>query len=283
MSKILELRTKRNTLWEQTKDFLEKNRGENGLVKAEAVEQYNKMAQEVKDLGSEIERLEQQAQIEAAINAQMASDDVQALISQQAAAQMASADIAALIDQQTAAQIQTLIDQNMNSPEVQDQITAALEQASSGAASISALKSQLDGYYQFYVGLQAYTGGVDSAAAGAAKLQNGAASLQNGASSLYAGASRLADGTSTLSSGASALIDGVTALRDGAMQLSDGLKQLNEEGFQKLVDAMDGDVEPLLERARALAGISGAYQTYSGLDAAMDGSVKFIYRTEAIG
>lgn len=120
---------------------------------------------------------EQQAQIEAAINAQMASDDVQALISQQVAAQMASADIAALIDQQTAAQIQTLIDQNMNSPEVQDQITAALEQASSGAASISALKSQLDGYYQFYVGLQAYTGGVDSAAAGAAKLQNGAASL----------------------------------------------------------------------------------------------------------
>ena len=209
---------------------------------------------------------EQQAQIEAAINAQMASDDVQALISQQAAAQM-----------------ETLIDQNMNSPEVQDQITAALEQASSGAASISALKSQLDGYYQFYVGLQTYTGGVDSAAAGAAKLQSGAASLQNGASSLYAGASQLADGTATLSSGASALIDGVTALRDGAMQLSDGLKQLNEEGFQKLVDAMDGDVEPLLERARALAGISGDYQTYSGLDAAMDGSVKFIYRTEAIG
>lgn len=44
MSKILELRTKRNTLWEQTKDFLEKNRGENGLVKAETVDQYNKMA-----------------------------------------------------------------------------------------------------------------------------------------------------------------------------------------------------------------------------------------------
>ena len=57
MSKILELRTKRNTLWEQTKDFLEKNRGENGLVKAEAVEQYNKMAQEVKDLGARTRRL----------------------------------------------------------------------------------------------------------------------------------------------------------------------------------------------------------------------------------
>ena len=69
MSKILELRSKRNTLWEQTKDFLEKHRGENGLVAPEAVEQYNKMAQEVKDLGTEIERLEAQAQIEAELAA----------------------------------------------------------------------------------------------------------------------------------------------------------------------------------------------------------------------
>ena len=43
MSKILELRSKRNALWEQTKAFLEKNRGENGLVAPEAVEQYNKI------------------------------------------------------------------------------------------------------------------------------------------------------------------------------------------------------------------------------------------------
>ena len=61
---LLELRTKRNTLWEQTKDFLEKNRGENGLVKAEAVEQYNKMAQEVKDLGAEIERVSSEKEIQ---------------------------------------------------------------------------------------------------------------------------------------------------------------------------------------------------------------------------
>ena len=69
MSKILELRSKRNALWEQTKAFLEKNRGENGLVAPEAVEQYNKMAQEVKDLGTEIERLEQQAQLDAQLAA----------------------------------------------------------------------------------------------------------------------------------------------------------------------------------------------------------------------
>ena len=38
MSKIIELRNKRNTLWEQTKAFLEEHRDENGLVEASAAE-----------------------------------------------------------------------------------------------------------------------------------------------------------------------------------------------------------------------------------------------------
>ena len=69
MNKILELRGRRNTLWEQTKAFLEEHRGENGLVASDAVEQYDRMAQEVKALGAEIERLEQQAQVDAQLAA----------------------------------------------------------------------------------------------------------------------------------------------------------------------------------------------------------------------
>jgi len=69
MSKIMELRSKRNTLWEQTKAFLEQHRGENGLVEAGAVETYNKMAADVQALGAEIERLEQQAAVDAALSA----------------------------------------------------------------------------------------------------------------------------------------------------------------------------------------------------------------------
>ena len=65
MSKILELRNKRNTLWEQTKNFLEEHRDENGLVAAEFVDQYDRMAKDVAALGAEIERLEQQAEIDA--------------------------------------------------------------------------------------------------------------------------------------------------------------------------------------------------------------------------
>ena len=65
MSKIMELRNKRTTLWEQTKAFLEEHRDENGLVAKEAVEQYDRMAADVRALGAEIERLENQAAFEA--------------------------------------------------------------------------------------------------------------------------------------------------------------------------------------------------------------------------
>ena len=69
MSKIIDLRNKRNTLWEQTKAFLEEHRDENGLVAADAVEQYNKMAADVKALGDEITRLEDQMEMDAKLSA----------------------------------------------------------------------------------------------------------------------------------------------------------------------------------------------------------------------
>ena len=69
MSTIIELRNKRNTLWEQTKNFLEEHRDPNGLVEASAVEQYEKMAADVKALGDEIKRLEDQMEMDAKLSA----------------------------------------------------------------------------------------------------------------------------------------------------------------------------------------------------------------------
>ena len=68
MSKIIELREKRNILWEQTKNFLEEHRDENGLVAAEYVDQYDRMSGEVTALGAEIERLERQADMDAKLS-----------------------------------------------------------------------------------------------------------------------------------------------------------------------------------------------------------------------
>ena len=79
-----------------------------------------------------------------------------------------------------------------------------------------------------------------------------------------------------------ALIKGITQLRDGAMQLSDGLKEFNEEGVQKLVDAVDGDLGGLGDRLQAVIDVSRNYKTFSGISDDMEGSVKFVYRTEAI-
>ena len=68
MDKIQDLRAKRNALWEETKSFLEEHRGENGLVDAASVEEYERRINDVKALGIEIDRLENQATIDAAMS-----------------------------------------------------------------------------------------------------------------------------------------------------------------------------------------------------------------------
>ncbi len=61
MSKILELREKRNKIWNTAKGFLDQKRGADGLVSAEAATEYDKMEADMVALGKEIERLERQA------------------------------------------------------------------------------------------------------------------------------------------------------------------------------------------------------------------------------
>ena len=202
---------------------------------------------------------------------------------------MASEAIQAQIDTATSQQIDQLIQQNLNSSEVQSQIDAAINKAAAGENSIAALKAQLDSYNQFYQGLKTYTAGVASADAGAAQLDTGAAALKEGAGQLSDGASSLKEGADALNSGilalkdgSAALVDGVTQLRDGAMQLSDGLKEFNEKGVQKLTDAVSGDLGALTERIRAISDAAKAYQSYGGIAGGMDGKVNFIYRTDAI-
>ena len=58
MSKINELRTNRAKTWEQAKAFLDSHRNEKGLLSAEDTQTYERMEQEIVDLGHEIERQE---------------------------------------------------------------------------------------------------------------------------------------------------------------------------------------------------------------------------------
>ncbi|MEA4964535.1 MAG: hypothetical protein VB055_01765 [Oscillospiraceae bacterium] len=235
------------------------------------------------------------------------------------------AAVASAVESQVAAQKQTLIDTNMASAEVQNQIQAAVTQAAAGQNSVDALKAQLDAYHQFYQGVLTYTASVDQAAAGASQLAVGVGTLASGSNTLAGGASTLSgklgelaagtgslsanlqtmasavtqldagtaklaasmaelqSGIGTLQSSAPALVDGVSQLKDGAGDLKDGMETLNEEGIQKIQDLFAGDLGTLVTRLRAIADVAGTYNNYSGLSSDMDGTVKFVYKTAAIG
>lgn len=196
----------------------------------------------------------QQEQLQAALKAQMASETIKGLISQTKAAKMESDEIRALMGQKTEQTMAELVEENLQSEEIQSQIRSAAEQASAGAQSIRSLKEQLDSYRSFYQELLAYTAGVAQARDGAAQLQ----------------------------SSLPALTDGVTRLRDGSMELSDGLRQFREEGIQKLADALGGDLGQLSSRLKAIREVARHYCSFSGDAEDMPSQVRFIYRMEAI-
>ena len=68
MDTILALREKRKNIWESAKAFLDTVRDENGLVSAENTERYEKMENDVVQLGKEIERLERQQAMDAILS-----------------------------------------------------------------------------------------------------------------------------------------------------------------------------------------------------------------------
>ena len=224
-----------------------------------------------------------EAAMQAEIDARMQREEIQAQINavtqQTVGEQMQSDEIQALIASNTELQVQQAISEAMSSDAIQAQLNAAAE----GAKSVIALKASLDSYNAFYLGLITYTSGVSSAAAGANELKTGADALKAGTSELSAGAAELLQGIQTMKDSAPALVDGITQLRDGSMELSDGLKQFNEEGIQKLIEAVDGDLEGLSDRIRVIADVAKNYTSFSGISEHMDGDVKFIYKTDSIG
>lgn len=68
MSKILELREKRAKAWDAAKQFLDAKRGADGMLSEEDTATYDKVEQDVMNLGKEIERLERQVAIDAELS-----------------------------------------------------------------------------------------------------------------------------------------------------------------------------------------------------------------------
>ena len=65
---IIELRAKRSKAWEAAKAFAETHTNSNGVLSAEDTQTYERMEQEIIDLGKEIQRRERQEALDAELN-----------------------------------------------------------------------------------------------------------------------------------------------------------------------------------------------------------------------
>lgn len=121
-----------------------------------------------------------------------------------------------------------------------------------------------------------------SLSTGADQLKSGTDQLASGASTLVSNNEKLNDGAGTLSDGTDAIIDGVGELSDGAHKLADGITEFSEDGIDEIINSYNGDIEPLVDRIQAVLDAGADYQTYTDIADGVNGSVKFIIKTDAV-
>lgn len=178
-----------------------------------------------------------------------------------------------------------------------DDLTSGSGQVAQGASDLATGAGQVaDGATTLHKGasdlsdgLNTLDGGIGqlkekagSLATGAEQLKSGTDQLASGASTLVSNNDKLNDGAGTLSDGTSAIIDGVGELSDGAHKLADGITEFSEEGIDEIINSYNGDIEPLVDRIQAVLDAGADYQTYTDIADGVNGSVKFIIKTDAV-
>ena len=123
---------------------------------------------------------------------------------------------------------------------------------------------------------------VPTAVAGIGQLNGGFAQLGQYNDSLVNGAAMLKGNSATLNTGADTLKAGTTDLSEGANKLAEGTKKFESEGTSKLKSTVEGAVGELMNRLEALTSDQCKYDSFSGKDSTMNGSVKFVIETESI-
>jgi putative membrane protein len=75
----------------------------------------------------------------------------------------------------------------------------------------------------------------------------------------------------------------VEKLKDGAEELHDGMTEFDEDGIQKLAGIVNDDLTQLIDRMKAIQQVDENYRSFAGISDTMDGTVKFIIKTDSIG
>lgn len=162
-------------------------------------------------------------------------------------------------------------------------VSGGAKQVSDGSAQVDEGASGLaSGLGTLDAGLGVLNEKAGMLGSGAAALKDGTDRLAAGAAQLVANNMKLNDGAHKISDGTTALANGIGTLDDGAQRLADGIVEFNEEGMEKILETFNGDIAPLMNRMQAVLDAGNDYQSYAGLADGVNGSVKFIYKTEAV-
>ena len=113
-------------------------------------------------------------------------------------------------------------------------------------------------------------------------LVTGSAALSKGTQSLADQVPALTDGITALNKATAELMKGADKLGNGSHDLSDGMVEFDEEGISKIVSSYNGDIKPLTGRLQAMLDAGEDYQTFTALAHGVNGSVKFIYKLDAV-
>jgi putative membrane protein len=209
---------------------------------------------------------------------------------------MSSAQLAELLYAKSGAE-DTLFSKTQSAMQAQlsagrnnEQISAAVE------SSLKNLSTQLAGACETVAEQAAGSGAISGAetakatvAAQIEAVQSNGYSLVSGAAALAKGTQSLKDQVPTLTAGITALNDatiqivsGVDELDDGSHELADGMAEFDEDGISKIVNSYNGDIKPLTDRLQAVLDAGADYQTFTAIADDVNGSVKFIYKMDAI-
>lgn len=178
-----------------------------------------------------------------------------------------------------------------------NELKKGIDTLGSGAGELQkGINSLGSGANELKKGIDTLDGGADELSKGVNSLKDGAGTLKNGTQELKDGTVQLVDGAGKLNDGAGTLKDGVDTLKDGvltldegmgsldegALALLDGIFEFDEEGISKLTELFGDDVQDVIDRLEAVADAGKEYNTFTRLPENVDGSVKFIIKTDAV-
>ena len=159
-------------------------------------------------------------------------------------------------------------------------VTAAEETKQTVVKAIEA-KDKESGY-SLVTGSAALAKGTGDLVGAVPALRGGISELLAGANTLVSNNGTLNNGARQLSDGAAQIAEGVDQLESGSDELADGMKEFHEKAIQKLADTYRGDVKSFLDRMEAYAMAGEDYTTFSQVADGVEGSVKFILKTDAV-